>query len=56
VRCGNGKRQEVIVIGAGTIGCATTYYLAKNGINVKQTTVSTLLNYTTVKVSGRLPV
>ena len=31
----NGKRQEVIVIGAGTIGCAITYYLAKNGIKVR---------------------
>ena len=26
---------EVIVIGAGTIGCAITYYLAKNGIRVR---------------------
>ncbi len=27
--------QEIIVIGAGTIGCAITYYLAKNGIKVR---------------------
>ncbi len=27
--------QEVIVIGAGTIGCAITYYLAKNGVKVR---------------------
>lgn len=26
---------EVVVIGAGTIGCAISYYLAKGGIKVR---------------------
>ncbi len=30
----NNKRKRVAVIGAGTIGCATAYYLAKNGVEV----------------------
>ena len=29
------SRPEVVVIGAGTIGCAITYYLAKSGIKVR---------------------
>lgn len=31
---GNGK-PRAIVVGAGTIGCAITYYLAKNGVDVR---------------------
>ena len=27
-------KAEVIIIGAGIIGCATAYYLAKNGTDV----------------------
>ena len=28
------KTSDVIVVGAGIIGCATAYYLAKKGVSV----------------------
>ena len=37
-----GKNQEVIVIGAGAIGCAITYYLAKSGVKVKLLEMNTV--------------
>ena len=39
------KASDVIVIGAGVVGCAAAYYLAKRGVKV---TVLERLDVTTV--------